>query len=188
MQLNLQGFNQSYFLLLLSLVHITAATVYYVVPDDRYPANSSYNTLKHYLTKSEGIFSSNNQVQFLQGRYHLPFDIFLHDMDNFSIIGSNTGGIISTTIYCNTSASISIFDSNNISINSIAIKECGFISEYVDSALYSLIIVRCSYLSIQLTRVICTVHQCGLMTSNTLGTSYVKNISACILYLNFESA
>ena len=108
----LQGlfFNQHY-CLLLSLVHITAATIYYVVPDDYYLTNSGCNTLNHYLKNAERIFASNNQVKFLPGRYHLPFDIAIEDIDNFSIIGSNARGVISTTIYCTTSASIGIFDS-----------------------------------------------------------------------------
>ena len=84
MWLNLQG--SKFCSLLVSLIHIKTVTIYHVIPDDHYPTNSMVNTFLHSLQNAEKIFTSNNQVKFPPGIFHLPpLDFIIYGVYNFLI-------------------------------------------------------------------------------------------------------
>ena len=77
-------------LLLLSLLHITACTVYTVTPDDHYYPNTTCHhchNLQHYLLNITKYFTSNTQLLFLPGLHHVHTDLIIQNVHNISLIG-----------------------------------------------------------------------------------------------------
>ena len=112
-------------LLVASLLHTTASTVYYVMPDDHYhPINDNTNTLQHYLNNTNKYFISNSQLHFLPGQYYLNNDLIIQGVSNFSLIGNRTNEVIGTVINCTSPAGIAVVGSSNIVIANIVMNEC----------------------------------------------------------------
>ena len=108
------------------LLHITASTVHYVMPDNHYhPINDNAYTLQHYLNNTNKYFTSNTQLHFLPGQYYLNNDLIIQGVSNFSLIGNRTNEVINTGINCTSPAGIVIVNSSNIVITNIVMNECG---------------------------------------------------------------
>ena len=113
-------------LLVASLLHITASTVYHVMPDNYcHPINDNTYTLQHYLNNTNKYFTSNIQLHFLPGQYYLNNDLIIQGVSNFSLIGNRTNEVINTVINCTSPAGIVVVNSSNIVIANIVMKECG---------------------------------------------------------------
>ena len=77
---------------LASLLPITTATIYNVLPND----NDSFNksdirsgeSLEHYCIISK-YFTSHSQLKFMPGQYFLNDDLVIQNLTNFSLIGEN---------------------------------------------------------------------------------------------------
>ena len=123
--------------LLLVVAQSTSGTIYYVTPndnddnDDDYSAmddNSVYSSsLQCFVSHSDEYFIDNTTLYLLPGEHHLNGDIIIQDIYNFSIIiGSETYGVIDSTINCTSAAGIIvinckyIFLSNSRMIKSVA--------------------------------------------------------------------
>ena len=113
-------------LLAVSLLHITASTVHYVMPDNHYhPINDNTYTLQHYLSNTNKYFTSNTQLHFLPGQYYLNNDLMIQVVSNFSLIGNRTNEVINTVINCTSPAGIVVVNSSNIVITNIVMNDCG---------------------------------------------------------------
>ena len=79
---------------LASLLTITTATVYNVLPNDNDSFNKSdirsRESLEHYCNISE-YFTSHSQLNFMPGQYFLRpnDDLVIQNLTNFSFIGEN---------------------------------------------------------------------------------------------------
>ena len=112
-------------LLVLSLLHTTSSTVYYVVPDDHYTINSNTNTLQHYLNNIKICFTSHTQLHFLPGIYYLNTDLIIQHVSNLSLIGNRTNERIISIIKCTSPAGIVVVHSSNIVIADLVMVDCG---------------------------------------------------------------
>ena len=113
-------------LLVASPLHITASTVYHVMPDNHYhPISDNTHTLQHYLNNTNKYFTSNTQLHFLPGQYYLNNDLIIQGVSNFSLIGNRTNEVINTVINCTSPAGIAVVNSSNIVITNIVMNDCG---------------------------------------------------------------
>ena len=69
-----------------------AAKVFYVLPDDSFNASCSFqpcHTLDKYLLINNGKLpiKTNVEYRFLPGEHHVPVNMVLTNLNNFSIIG-----------------------------------------------------------------------------------------------------
>ena len=84
-------------LLILLLLHVTTCNIYTVTPDDSGDHHFYHylnmtchhcHNLQHYLLNVTKYFTSNTQLLFLPGVYHLHTDLIIENIHNISIIGS----------------------------------------------------------------------------------------------------
>ena len=113
----------------------TATKILYVLPD-----NSTYTTsCKFYscATLSEYFLDNNNtlpvvsnvQYYFLPGEHQVPANVVLHNLQNFSIIGStNKSSLPVVLVGCLRSYVISITNSYNVTIANVLFKQCNQLS------------------------------------------------------------
>ena len=112
-------------ILLISLRHVVISTIYNVIPDDH---NSTCNcnhchTLQHYLLNISKYFTSNTQLLFQPGLYHLHDDLIIQNVHNISLIGSTANGTtLNTVIQCNKLPSIEIANVSNITIQNLMLQ------------------------------------------------------------------
>ena len=181
----------SSFRLLLTIISLlynasdSVAVTYYVVPDDY--TNSSANTLLHYMNNSEEYFSSHTKLQFLPGTHYLANNLVVSNVKNFSLYGD---AVSTTTIYCDTPATIAFIYSKNVNINNLTIKNCGNL--YIDlkrltDSLSSLILLKCSDFAVYNCVFECDYQQCGLVLFDTIGYSRLNNIKSGQLLLVHSS-
>ena len=108
----------------LVLVSLVNSSVYYVKPINQY-ANTSANTLDHYLQNATKYFVSNTQLQFLPGIYQLNAIIMIKDIHNFSLIGNRTNNETgSVVIRCPSTGGIAIINSSYIHVKHLVMKKC----------------------------------------------------------------
>ena len=104
-------------IVLLSLLHSTTGTFYYVTPmDDDYSTmdNNSVYILQHFVDNINEYFTSNTQLYLLPGEHNLNSDIIIQDVYNVSIIRAGTDTVIYSTINCALPAGIAIFNSRKV--------------------------------------------------------------------------
>ena len=110
-------------LLLPSLLHTTTGRVYNVTPDDHcYPNTTIHHchNLQHYLLNATKYFTSNTQLHFLPGLHHLHTDLIIHNVHNFSLIGTTPD----TVIQCSSSAGIVLTNITNLIVTDITVRNC----------------------------------------------------------------
>ena len=79
------SYNVSLLLLVVLFLHMTSATVHYVIPGTHYPTtNNSYHTLQYYLNHT---ITSHTRLQFLQGHHYLYSDFSIQNVTNISLTG-----------------------------------------------------------------------------------------------------
>ena len=122
------------FCIILSVLYVTIATVYHVIPDENYSSDDHSHNLQYYLNDASKYFASNNELQFLPGEYALTDDILVNNVKNFSLVGNITKGVISTIVTCTVPAAggVVVTNSSDIIITNIVIKECNLINKYDD--------------------------------------------------------
>ena len=114
------------FLLLLvgSLVHKVTSATYFVIPDD-YSSHHSTDTdthgLQHYLDNTSKYFVSNNWFHFMQGEYHINSDLVIKNVDNFTLMGPESG---QCTISCTSFANVVVINASNIHFQNINLINC----------------------------------------------------------------
>ena len=113
---------------LLFATHVNSTT-YYVKSDDYFTTNNNTFTLQHYISKIKKYFSSNNELCFLPGVYHLNTTLSLKDVHNFTLRGMND-----STIMCTTYESMMIINVTNFTMKNLNFIGCGkYHSNYVQS-------------------------------------------------------
>ena len=117
----IQKYTTLNFLLLLVgllVVKVTSAT-YIVIPDD-YSShhNTDANTLglQHYLNNTSKYFVSNNRFHFMQGEYHINSDLVIKNVDNFTLMGPESG---QCAIICTSLANVVVLNASNIHFQNI---------------------------------------------------------------------
>ena len=118
------------FCVLLSLLHVTTATVYHVIPDDHFRTDDDSFTLQHYLNNVNKYCISHNKLRFLPGKHSLTDKLLIENIKNFSLTGSRTNGIISTIITCTASYGVVVINSSDIIIKDLIISECNLLNRY----------------------------------------------------------
>ena len=160
------------------LILLSAATeVLYVLPDDD---SSTVNcpsqpcaTLSQYFLDNNGTLPvvSNVEYHFLPGEHHLPTDLNLKGLNNFTLSGATSSGSLLTTVVscCYQSVHLlTIAHSYKVKIVNTIFKRCNKSSNATHLLLYvstSAILEDVVFL------------ECGLQTYNLCGKSYVKGVS-----------
>ena len=183
--------------IILSLLCITTATVYQVIPDDHvipgdYHSTDDHNhPLQYYLNNTSKYFASHNKLQFLPGEYALTDDIIIKNVKNFSLMGGATNGVISTIFTCTAPGGIVVYKSSDIIIANVVINECHLMGDYGDLNNASLLLHyswNISIINIQL------LHEpndnivsCTLQALNIFGSSILSNLKADCLEIYYDA-
>ena len=114
------------FLLLLvgSLVDKVTSATYFVIPDDyssHHSTDANVHGLQHYLNNTSKYFVSNNQFHFMQGEYHINSDLVIKDVDNFTLMGPESG---QCAIICTSLANAVVLNASNIQFLNISLINC----------------------------------------------------------------
>ena len=132
----------SLLLLLPSLLHSTAGSVYNVRPDDPNTTCHHCHNLQHYLLNTTKYFTSNTKLFFLSGLHHLHNDLIIQNIHNISLIGSTTNGTTpDTVIQCKSSVSVVIINVTNLIMKNMVINSCT--RHYSSSISVGLLIEHC---------------------------------------------
>ena len=116
-------------------IYMSAATeILYVIPDNTTNATSCPSqpcaTLsQHLLVNGTLPVVSNVEYHFLPGEHHVPANMILQDLHNFSIIGifHNSSPIV--LVGCLQWYVINIFDSHFVTIKNVMFKHCGILPD-----------------------------------------------------------
>ena len=169
-------------IIVLSFVEIyVSATmeVLYVLPDNSTDAVSCPSqpcaTLSQYLLDNGTLpVVSNVEFHFLPGEHHVPANMILHGLHNFSIIGMFT---LSSPVVlvgsCSQRHVIEIYDSSFVIITNVVIKHCSIWPNRRTEMHLRNIQLSCCF-SCKLQNV--TLLQYGLKAKGLIGESYLHNI------------
>ena len=118
-------------LLVIQISNFTATKILYVVPDNSTDAVSCPSqpcaTLSQYLSVNGTLpVASNVEYHFLPGEHHVPANMTLQDLHNFSIIGTNQPSPLAVLVLvdCPQSYIINIIDSYNVTIANVMFQQC----------------------------------------------------------------
>ena len=167
---------------LICLVYTTNCAVYYVVPEDHYPAtNNDTNTLQYYVNHFKKYLLSNTQLIFLPGKHELQTDLPVKDVYNFTLSGAEHN----TSVYCSSDAHIVVIHSSNINIRHLNVTDCGYYAHnaHLMLPLAVMHIFKCSDISIKDSIFMCQYQQCGLVFDNVVGFIYLHNITSSHLLI-----
>ena len=146
-------------------------TVYNVTPDD-IRCDHCFNLL--YLSNLTGDFTSNTQLHFLQGLYHLTTDFIIQDVNNISLIGSMTNAATPNVfIQCASSLGIVMANITNLTIRNIVIQNCQSKHDSLQAAIF---IKECHFITLQSVHIHHTTHVISLLGVNILGNSYFHEV------------
>ena len=111
-------------LLMLTLLHITNATINYVTTDsddhEFHQKNTSiFHTLEYYINNADEYLDSHTYLYFLPGQHHLDTDFIISSTINFTIAGNGS------TIICTPHASIIVVNVTNFKLMNINLVDCG---------------------------------------------------------------
>ena len=160
-------------------IYVSATTeILYVLPDNSTDAVSCPSqpcaTLSQYLLDNGTLpVVSNIEYHFLPGEHHVPANMILQNLYNFSIIGIVSSDLSSPVVLvgCLQWYVINIINSHFVSINNVVFERCS-IWEDNRKILTSLGLSCC--LSCKIANV--TFIQYGIMGMNLIGRSYLHNI------------
>ena len=192
----LLDFSYSLVGIILLLLNVATASVFHVIPDGYYSTNDNSFTLQHYLSNAKEYFISHNKLQFLPGEYNLTDNILIENINNFSITGNRTKGVINTIITCTAPYGVVVVNSSDIIIADIVINECNLLDHYgkaLDNA--SLLLLNSwhiSVLSVQLLREPTLddewmLNSCTFQASNMLGNSVLSDFHANCLEIYYDA-
>ena len=163
-------------LLLSSPLHLTTSTVYTVTPDDHYYPNTTCHhchNLQHYLLNVTKYLTSNTQILFLPGLYHLHTDLIIQNVHNISLIGSTANGTtLDTVIQCNSSVAILMTNITNLAVKNLII--------------YDISVLITDNINVQLSHIKVEGYiSMGIKCINILGDSQFSYISSNILVIRY---
>ena len=177
-------------LLLSSLLHITTCTVYTVTPDDHYYPNTTCHhchNLQRYLLNITKYFTSNTQLLFLPGLYHLHTDLIIQDTYNKlyrSLVekhAATNDELLVTVIQCNSTdiVHIGILISNTtmITLLNLKLQNCGKVTIYQDATFIEASIEILSCFHVYMESIIIngvTVPKLGIMATNAFDFSLLS--------------
>ena len=156
----------------------TFAEILYVLPDNSASTVSCPSqpcaTLSQYVLDNGTLpVVSNVEYHFLPGEHHVPANIILVNLQNFSIIGTiNNSSSPVVLVGCLQWYVINIIDSQFVTINNVMIKHCSFLPENKARIFTNLRLSCCFSCKIQDVIFI----QYGLLGYNLIGNSYLYNI------------
>ena len=166
----------AHFILLTSLHLIVSYTV---MPNDYYCTNTAYrdcHNLQYYLQNN---ITTNTQLFFLPGVYYLYADFIIENVDNISLIGTDSN--TSTIIQCNSSVGITMKNITNLTIQNMVIKNCQ--AQYFSSlAPAAVSIIECSAIKLHYLQIYHTHQQwpkygISLLGFNIMSNSYFNHIT-----------
>ena len=150
--------------------------VFYVLPDNSTNASCSFQpcaTLSQYFMDNNGSLPvlSNVEYHFLPGEHHIPTEITLWYLQNFTIIGSQS----STTVFtAHAQSNIKVFDSVNVSIINVVFKKHDMdklLNEFLFD-LYNLVFTNCFSCKLMKLQFL----EYGFQGENLIGNSYLNDI------------
>ena len=161
-------------LLAIQICNSTATEILYVLPDNSTDAVSCPSqpcaTLSQYLSVNGTLpVVSNVEYHFLPGEHHVPANMTLQDLHNFSIIGTVSKPsplAVLVLVDCPQSYIINIIDSYNVTISNVMFEQCDH------PQLTNLLITLCYSCTIEDVIFI----DLGLVGRNLIGTSYLSKI------------
>ena len=154
----------------------TATELLHVLPDNSTNAVSCPSqpcaTLSQYLLDNGTLpVVSNVEYHFLPGEHHVPANMILQDLHNFSIIGTFSSSSPALLISCSRAHVIEIINSCFVMITNVVIKHCSTLPNGRNE-LRNLKLSCC--FSCKLQNV--TLLQYGLIALSLIGESYLHNI------------
>ena len=157
-------------------IYISAATeILYVIPENTTNAaccpSQPCATLSHLLVNSTLPVMSNVEYHFLPGEHHVPANMILQGLHNFSIIGIFHNSSPVVLVGCLQWYVINILDSHFVTIKNVVFKHCGIVPDD-KTQLTNLRMFCCFSCKIQDV----TFMQYGLTGFNLIGESYLHNI------------
>ena len=166
-------------IIVLRLVEIcisTATEILYVLPDNSTDSVSCPSqpcaTLSQYLLDNGTLpVVSNVEYHFLPGEHHVPANMILQDLHNFSIVGTFNLSSPVVLVGCPQAHVIEIIDCSFVIITNVVIKHCSILPNS-RTELRNLILSCC--FSCKLQNV--TLLQFGLKAKSLIGESYLHNI------------
>ena len=167
--------------LILTIVEIYASTatkILYVLPDNSTSAVSCPSqpcaTLSQYVLDNGTLPAvSNVEYHFLPGEHHVPANMTLQNLHNFSITGIVSNLSLPVVLLgCLQQYVINIIDSEYVSIKNVTIKHCDISPGNKTTKFTKLRIICCFSCKIQDVIFI----QYGFLGFNLMGNSYLQNI------------
>ena len=184
--------------IILSLLCVTTATVYqvipddYVIPEDYHSTDDHSHTLQYYLSNASKYLVSYNKLDFLPGVYTLTEDILIENVTNFSLTGKTINGVISTIVTCTVPGGVAVTNSRDIIITNIVITECHLMSNYMnlnDATLLLRYSWNVSIINVQLSReMIHDISPCTLQALNIFGNLILNHMKANCLKIYYDAS
>ena len=160
----------------------TATEIFYVLPENSTNVVSCPSqpcaTLSQYLLDNGTLpVVSNVEYHFLPGEHHVPANMVLQNLYNFSIIGTvNNSSSTVVWVGCSQSYVISIINSHFVNIYNVMFKHCNVSTS--NEMKYSSLRVFCCF-SCKIENV--TLLQYGVVGYNLIGKSYLNGIKIKIM-------
>ena len=183
-------------LLLLLLQECRAVIVYTVTPDDHYYPNTTCHhccNLQHYLLNTTKYFTSNTQLLFLPGVYHLHTNLTIQNVHNISLIGN--GKVISNvTIRCEQYIGIAFINITNLVIANMVIQQCS--SQHIfhkSIGFYTVLFIKKCSITLNNLHIHKQNHfhhgiHYAVTTINAIGQSRFSNITCYGIYLYYNES
>ena len=158
----------------------TAAEILYVLPDNLTNTVSCPSqpcaTLSQYVQDNGTLpVESNVEYHFLPGEHHVPANLVLQNLYNFSIIGKTKSSVV--LVGCSRSYVIYIIYSHFVTISNVEFKRCGLLPEHVMNL--TNVKLSCCFSCI-IENVTLINH--GVMAFNLIGRSYLNNVKLEIVH------
>ena len=170
----------SFILKIAEIYTSTATEILYVLPDNSTNAASCPSqpcaTLSQYVLDDGTLpVVSNVEYHFLPGEHHVPANMILRNLHNFSIVGVfNSSSSPVVLVGCIQRYVIDIVDSQFVTITDVVIKHCGLLPNNTRN-----LQLHCC-LSCKLENV--TFLQYGFTAVNLIGESYLNNVNLEIIH------
>ena len=159
-------------ILVIQICNSTATEILYVLPDNSTDAVSCPSqpcaTLSQYLNDTLPVVS-NVEYHFLPGEHHVPTNMTLQDLHNFSIIGTvgkPSPLAVLVLVDCPQSFIINIIDSYNVTIANVMFEQCDHpqLTNLLITLCYSCTIENVAFMNV------------GLIATNLVGRSHLTEL------------
>ena len=164
------------FFLVTTLISVptSAKQVFYVSPDNSTNTSCLFQpcaTLSQYLLDNNGLLPvvSNVEYHFLPGEHHVPTNMTLQYLHNFTISGCHDSTLTLTVIIGGLKSFIRILDSEDVTIKSVIFRNHSVDMIQDDDYLYNLAFTNC--FSCKIIKV--KFMEYGFHGKNLLGRSYL---------------